>query len=42
VKVHLPRLKEPLLVAHVLPQAVLPAKCSSLTRNCQEPKLREH
>ena len=42
VKVHLPRLEEPLLVAHALPQVVPAAKCSSLTRNCQEPKLREY
>lgn len=42
VKGHLPRLEEPPLVAHALPQVVVPAKCSSLTRNYQEPKLREH
>jgi hypothetical protein len=42
VKGHLPRLEEVPLVAHALPQAVPPAKHSSLARNCQEPKLREH
>jgi len=42
VKGHLPRLGEVPLVAHALPQAVVPAKCSSLARNCQEPELREH
>ncbi len=42
VKGHLPRLEEPLLVAHALPQVVPAAKCSSLTRHCQEPKLREY
>jgi hypothetical protein len=42
VKGHLPRLGEVLLVAHVLPRVVTPAKCSFLAINCQESKLREH
>jgi hypothetical protein len=42
VKGHLPRLEEVPLVAHALPQVVPPARCSSLARNCKEPKLREH
>jgi hypothetical protein len=32
VKGHLPRLEEVPLVAHALPQAVTPAKCSSLNK----------
>jgi len=42
VKVRLPRLEGPPLVAHVLPQVVAAAECSSLAGNCKEPKLREH
>ncbi len=39
VKGHLPQLEEVPLVAHALPQAVVPAKCSSLARSCKESKL---
>ena len=42
VKGHLPRLGEVPPVAHALPQAVTPAKCSSLAIDCQKSKLREH
>jgi hypothetical protein len=42
MKDHLPLLEEPPLVAHAPPQVVLPVKCSSLARNCQESGLREH
>jgi len=42
VKGYLPRLGEVPLVARALPQVVPVAKCSSLTRNHQEPKLKEH
>ena len=42
VKDHLPRLGEVPLVAHALPQVVIPAKYSSLNKNRKEPKLREH
>jgi hypothetical protein len=41
-KGHLPRSGEALPVVHALPQVAPAAKCSSLARNCQEPKLREH
>jgi hypothetical protein len=42
VKGHPPRLEEVPPVAHALPQAVVPAKCSSLTRTCKGPKSIEH
>jgi hypothetical protein len=38
VKGHLPRLEEPPPVAHALLRVVPAAKCSSLTRDYQEPK----
>jgi hypothetical protein len=42
VKGHLLRLEEVRPVAHALPQAVVPAKCSSFARTCQGPKPIEH
>jgi len=41
MKGRLPRLEGPPLVAHALLRVVPAAKCSSLTRECQEPKLGE-
>jgi hypothetical protein len=37
-----PRLEEVPPVVHALPQAVAPAKCSSLAKTCKGPKLIEH
>ncbi len=42
VKERLPRLGEALPAVHALPQVVPVVKCSSLTRNCREPKQKEH
>jgi hypothetical protein len=40
VKVHLPRLEGVPLVARALPQAVLPAKCSSLSGKLQRAQIK--
>ena len=42
VKGRLPRLGGVPPAVHALPQVVLPATCSPLTRGYQEPRLREH